>query len=233
MEDESERLLWIPVRELPKCRNHTQAPGIVVATLAHLLSLPPSMNNSSSSVLHSASAYILENRVHHTRSLPPESAHSFTYPTLSLLLSLSHLEAGILDLGGGILFEYNKRGKTRWRLRVLTIRPQPYLQDSPGSSTKGKESPSIRSKLEMVLRRFDYDATLLDGVWMLTMPCYLGVEGINPLTVHFCYKHGETRLWLVVLEVRKFGSESTLHANNEDRSTTRFLNNTSMSSPLV
>ncbi len=38
---------------------------------------------------------------------------------------------------------------------------------------------------------------------MLTMPSYMGYEGINPLTVHYCYKKdGERELAWVVLEVR-------------------------------
>ncbi len=38
---------------------------------------------------------------------------------------------------------------------------------------------------------------------MLTMPSYMGYEGINPLTVHYCYeKDGERELAWVVLEVR-------------------------------
>ncbi len=38
---------------------------------------------------------------------------------------------------------------------------------------------------------------------MLTMPSYMGYEGINLLTVHYCYeKDGERELAWVVLEVR-------------------------------
>ena len=40
----------------------------------------------------------------------------------------------------------------------------------------------------------------LEDSWMLTMPSFLGFEGINPLTVHFCYRVGGV-FWVVVLEV--------------------------------
>lgn len=40
---------------------------------------------------------------------------------------------------------------------------------------------------------------LLD-VWILTMPTYLGYEGMNPLTVYFAYKKDGSP-WLVLLEV--------------------------------
>ena len=61
-----------------------------------------------------------------------------------------------------------------------------------------------------------HDAGRLGEVWMLTMPSYMGYEGINPLTVHYCYEKrrddgthddddddgGGSRLAWVVLEVR-------------------------------
>ncbi|KAK7446978.1 hypothetical protein VKT23_014191 [Stygiomarasmius scandens] len=45
---------------------------------------------------------------------------------------------------------------------------------------------------------------------MMTMPSYLGFEGINPLTVYFCYKPGGV-LWLVVLEVHNTFGESHVY----------------------
>jgi DUF1365 family protein len=164
---------------------------------------------------HMSAAYILESKVWHARHLPKESAHSFTYPTLSLLLSLSHLESHALDIGGSALFGYNPSDTRFSRVRLAGIRPGAYLQDveaelnvgarlSRGGLTShdGKERfTTIRRKLVQVLCRFGHDSELLAGVWMLTMPSYMGVEGINPLTVYYCYKKDEETVWIVVLEV--------------------------------
>jgi len=134
-------------------------------------------------------AYILQNQVTHARLLPTKSAHSFTYPTLSLLLSLNALEDHALDLGKGFVFGYGGL----WG-RLTGVRSSPYLT--------GQGSWSIRNKLEHILtnRGFMDDGVVLDDAWMMTMPSLLGYEGINPLTVYFCYKPGD-ELWLTILEV--------------------------------
>ncbi|KAL5525136.1 hypothetical protein ACEPAF_9005 [Sanghuangporus sanghuang] len=155
----------------------------------------------------SNNAYILENIVFHARHLPISSKHAFTYPTLALLLRLSALESRDLDLCAGRLFGYSPAGSPAPWARVMGVRPEAYLHD-PNSyfegSVKGK---SVREKLAEVLMRFQVDPREMEDVWMLTMPRYLGVEGINPLTVYYCYKKmrrdagGELALWVVVLEV--------------------------------
>lgn len=80
--------------------------------------------------------------------------------------------------------------------RVIGLRSDPYLTaQEPG----GKQT--IRGKLETLLA----ERGLLDGgdvlgdAWIMTMPSFMGYEGINPLTVYFCYKLD--RFWLIVLEV--------------------------------
>lgn len=136
-----------------------------------------------------AQGFILENRVTHIRGLPVSSSHAFRYSTVSFLLGLDSLESGRLDLAFGWLFGYGGR----WG-RVLGLRSKSYL-DTFGSV-------SIRQKLELELRRHSLlspDETFQDA-WLMTMPSVLGFEGINPLTVYFCYKNNE--LWTVVLEVR-------------------------------
>lgn len=56
--------------------------------------------------------------------------------------------------------------------------------------------------------------TLLDDAWMLTMPSYCGFEGINPLTVYFCYSRTRgDKLYAVVLEVRPVNSPTTSQRN--------------------
>lgn len=132
--------------------------------------------------------YILENRVVHARLLPVQSAHAFTYPTLSLLVSLNALESHSLDLGRGWVFGYGGL----W-FRLTGLRADPYLTGRDGS---------IRARLDTVLleRGLIHSREELADAWMMTMPSLLGIEGINPLTVYFCYRPCGT-FWLTVLEV--------------------------------
>ncbi|KAG8734496.1 hypothetical protein FRC12_018501 [Ceratobasidium sp. 428] len=138
-----------------------------------------------------ASGYVLTNQVTHARLLPIESKHAFTYPTLSLLLSLSALESGALNRGWqGLLFGY----PGLWR--ICGLRPQTYLADFTEFS--GASPLTIREKLVKLLKP---SGVRLGEVWMMTMPSLMGFEGINPLTVYFCYEKGHKNVWGVVLEV--------------------------------
>ncbi|KAJ6464266.1 hypothetical protein C8R47DRAFT_1026218, partial [Mycena vitilis] len=146
--------------------------------------------------------YILENSVTHARLFPAESTHAFTYPTLSLLLSLNALEDHSLDLGRGWIFGYGGR----WA-RLVGLRPAPYLTDN-GST--------IRQRLEEVMLDRGFGADL-DDAWMMTMPSLLGFEGINPLTVYFCYRPGGV-FFLTVLEVHNTFGESHVYCLELDKS---------------
>lgn len=75
------------------------------------------------------------------------------------------------------------------------------MHDYGLDTQEGQERRSIREKLKDVLCRFGHDGSELEDAWMMTMPSYLGVEGINPLTVFYCYKKTSPQLWMVVLEV--------------------------------
>lgn len=133
-------------------------------------------------------AYILTNKVAHARLLPSESAHRFTYQTLSLLVSLNALEKHELDLGYGLLFKYGSLFTT-----VSGLRSSAYL---------GRDSKAtIKEKLGAVLSARGFDPSKMSDAWMQTMPSYFGFEGINPLTVYYCYTTSN-ELWLIVLEVR-------------------------------
>ena len=147
-------------------------------------------------------AYILENTISHARLLPKVSAHAFTYPTLAFLLSLDALESHKLDLAHGWLFGY---GGTAWR--ITGLRSGAYLlPDSTAASGPG--SRNLKAKLADVLELHGLDRAKVQAwvasgdAWMLTMPSYLGYEGINPLTVHYCYESADERLGWVILEVR-------------------------------
>ncbi|KAG6868773.1 hypothetical protein C0993_010700 [Termitomyces sp. T159_Od127] len=165
--------------------------------------------------------YILENQVTHARLLPVESSHAFTYPTIAFLMSLDALEHHKLDLWKGWLFGYGGL----WG-RVTGVRTNPYLADVVNSVGVRQ---TIREKLDQLLMERGYIGpnrhSLLNDAWMLTMPNYLGFEGINPLTVYFCYKAGETALWLVVLEVHNTFGETHVYllevGQNEDPTESR------------
>jgi len=153
-----------------------------------------SKNEQRSGIRLAGRAYILENQVTHVRYLPIASKHAFVYPIFSLLVSLKALEDGELNLLGGWLFGYG----TIWN-RVTGLRASAYLHDS------GKDKRSIRDKLVDILNRHGQNGEDLDDSWLMTVPSFLGIEGINPLTVHFCYRRGNSKLWIVALEVCVIG----------------------------
>ncbi|KAH9943764.1 hypothetical protein B0H21DRAFT_810161 [Amylocystis lapponica] len=168
--------------------------------LVALYLLRPSPRRAHHAKGRGSVGYIVHSTVTHARLLPSESAHAFTYPLLGLLLPLGALEAHALDLARGWLFGYGGL----WG-RVTGVRAQAYLEDSVGKDSRG-----IRAKLCDVLTANGHDAQLTGEMWMLTMPSYLGFEGINPLTVYFCEKAGG-ELWLVVLEIHNTFGERHVH----------------------
>lgn len=135
-------------------------------------------------------AYILHNQVTHVRFLPEPSRHAFVYPTSSLLISLKALEEGKLNLLGGRLFGYG----SVWN-RVTGIKASGYLHDKPN------DTRSITSKLKDLLTQYGHDRDALEDAWLMTVPSFLGVQVMNPLSVYFCYRRGDSMLWIVILEV--------------------------------
>ncbi|KIK98276.1 hypothetical protein PAXRUDRAFT_31278 [Paxillus rubicundulus Ve08.2h10] len=172
-------------------------------------------------------AYILANKVTHARLLPAHSKHAFTYPTLSVLLSLDALESGSLDLpiclAWGPPLGYFFRFGTIWGT-LVGLRGDGYLgrgSDNESACRGGyKEkvtvekaySVSIRRKLDRILLE---SATIkasseIRDAWMMTMPSICAFEGINPLTVYFCYRpSGETGI--VILEVHNTFGEGHVY----------------------
>jgi len=157
-----------------------------IYALSHLPS--PYTDNARTS----PQAYILRSTTYHARFLPVDSRHAFSYPVLSLLLPLSALESGQLSLLNGFLFSFGGIHG-----RILGMRSAGYLYDDGG------REPSIRKKLGEALGQFGIEPAgeQMDDAWILTMPSYCGFEGINPLTVYFCYRMDGPGLWIVVLEV--------------------------------
>lgn len=113
----------------------------------------------------------------HARYLPTLAKHVFAYPVLYVGFDLDALERGALDLGRA--FGYCPRG---WALTGL--RPGSYL-----GKAGGKER-TIREKLNALVVKEGVPVEDVGRVYSVTMPEYCGVEGINPLTVHYGYKVG-------------------------------------------
>ncbi|QRV72224.1 hypothetical protein RhiJN_00238 [Ceratobasidium sp. AG-Ba] len=165
--------------------------ALCLGTSAYLYLLHYRRTSQNSQTTLPAPGYVLTNQVTHARLLPTESKHAFTYPTLSLLLSVSALESGALNRGWrGIMFGYPGLG------RICGLRPRMYLRDYSGDPNTSPRS--IRQRLVELLRPCGIH---LGEVWIMTMPSFLGFEGINPLTVYFCYEEGHDRVWGVILEV--------------------------------
>lgn len=93
---------------------------------------------------------------------------------------------------------------------VYELRSRGYLSSGPQDQDWGEKSgekvPGWRSELGQV--------------WSITMPCVLGFQGINPLTVYYCYRpagygasgaegevNGRGPFWLAILEVHNTFSE--------------------------
>ncbi|KIK68132.1 hypothetical protein GYMLUDRAFT_69140 [Collybiopsis luxurians FD-317 M1] len=139
--------------------------------------------------------YILTNYVSHSRFFP--FLHTFKYTTLAVLVELSALENGELDIP--LLFGYNKR----WRA-LCALRPDGYLFDASSGSRL-----SFTEKLNALLGREGYGDIGQYEAWILTMPTYFGFAGINPLTVYFLYKSRD--LALLVFEVHNTFGETHIY----------------------
>jgi len=134
----------------------------------------------------------------HARLLPIPSRHAFSYSLLYLGIDVGSLESGSLDLPGRLL-SYGGRPITK----ILGLRSDGYL--GPGKA-------SLREKLARLLDGRKEDKVELGRVWLMTMPSVVGFEGINPLSVWYCYGktkgEGRAELEYVVLEVHNtFGEK--------------------------
>lgn len=129
----------------------------------------------------------------HARLLPSPAKHAFSYPLLYLGVDIDNLESGVLDLPGRFL----TYGGSPWS-KVLGVRSDNYLTPGPGS---------LRQKLDKLLIEYGVEKEDIGRAWMVSMPSYLGFEGINPLTVWFVYS-AQRELSCVILEVHNtFGEK--------------------------
>ncbi|RXK35829.1 hypothetical protein M231_06923 [Tremella mesenterica] len=125
----------------------------------------------------------------HSRVLPSTSSHSFSYPLLYVGIDIDALSNGSLN---SPIFSHDRS------LTVLGLRSNGYL--FPGRET-------FREKLESLLSKHDVRKEMIGKVWLITMPSYLGFEGINPLSVWYVYTR-EGELGWVILEVHNtFGEK--------------------------
>lgn len=177
-------------------------------------STPPPSPTSLPSLLHALTTT-------HIRLLPTPARHAFKYPLLYFGIDVEDLELGRLDLPGGFVsaFGYeplrSPSSGPRPGFRVTRIRENGYLAPSVPFSKQLEQSEAIpaqplRSKLLTVLSAH-LDLPIADvadkagRIYLVTMPSFLGLEGINPLSVWFVYSPVDSAaaggLWVVVLEV--------------------------------
>jgi DUF1365 family protein len=129
----------------------------------------------------------------HARHLPKPSRHAFSYPLLYVGVDIDALQSGDLDLQRR-LFGYGGRPWTK----VLGLRSDGYLQS-------GRED--LRVKVERLLGDHGISKDEIFKIWLVTMPSFLGFEGINPLSVWYIYNSGR-ELRCVILEVHNtFGEK--------------------------
>lgn len=161
-------------------------------------------------------AHVYRANTAHARYLPVESKHVFSYPALFFGIDLGELEEGNLDIGR--LLRYNKKS---WA--VTALKPESYLE--AGAPTRKGEGDQphpplgIREKLWRQLEKHGVSREEAEMIYTVTMPAYLGTEGINPLTTHYCYAFSERedgagleRVWkATVLEVHNTFGERHIY----------------------
>lgn len=140
----------------------------------------------------------------HARFLPNPARHAFSYPLLYLGVDIDSLQCGRLDVGRLVRY-----GGSPSRT-ILGLRSDNYLSPRKGS---------LRRKVEMLLESRGISPEELGRVWLVTIPSFVGFEGINPLSVWYCYKRpadhndlsrveGQSELLCVILEVHNtFGEK--------------------------
>lgn len=138
----------------------------------------------------------------HARLLPVDARIAFRYRLIFLGLDLAQLETAASDLPP--LFRYDARALT-------SLRPSAYLDE--------RDPRPVQVKLgELLTARGIASDKWAALVYLVTMPAYLGFEGINPLSVYFCYAtvpatedtSAGRQLTVVVLEVHNtFGERHT------------------------
>lgn len=138
----------------------------------------------------------------HARILPIPTKHAFSYPLIYLAVDIDELESGRLDLPGRLV-NYGGSPFTK----VLGLRPVNYLTPGPGT---------LREKVNKLLLDNGVGEADIGRVWLVTMPSFLGFEGINPLSVWYIYAKGDEKergagagkLSCIILEVHNtFGEK--------------------------
>jgi DUF1365 family protein len=108
-------------------------------------------------------------------------------------IDIDALEKRELDLPGRLL-GYGGRPWTK----VLGLRTDGYLRIGPDG---------MRAKAERLLSEQGMSKGDMAKIWLVTMPSFLGFEGINPLSVWYIYSE-KRELTCVILEVHNtFGEK--------------------------
>ncbi|KDE04035.1 hypothetical protein MVLG_05536 [Microbotryum lychnidis-dioicae p1A1 Lamole] len=169
----------------------------------------------------SRGAHLYRARTAHARYLPSPAGHRFSYPVLFLGLDLDQLEHPGRPLDQGRWFRYDSK---RWS--CMAIRPKVYLEPpsvgrsalEQGQSAVDDHTP-IKTKLLRHIQQRGIPVDLVDKIYTVTMPAFMGMQDINPLTIHYVYSllnsegkpRPERQLIVVVLEVSNTFGEKHLY----------------------
>lgn len=176
-------------------------------------------------------AHLFQNTTHHARFLPPSARHRFHYTILQFGLDLDQLQSHQLDLP--YLFGFLDSTSFTWRSPfswfrfnpICSITPSDYVYELSPSTSQSKlaTDPSLSIKaalLDQLRHHHQIDVEqLIDRVYLVTMPAYLGMGSMNPLSVYFCYRPSSSStsqadhqpLSVIVLEVHNTFSERHLY----------------------
>lgn len=195
----------------------------------------------------------------HLRLLPYPARHAFRYPLLYFGLDLASLESHALSRscdwfpgwarGWGLklaIFGYEStaeargmgRGRKGWSVGGISESSYLASTDAPSAASRTSEldPQPLRTRLVSVLSRQlsltpAAVTSRLGPVYLVTMPAFVGKEGINPLSVWFCYEDAQMengvddikspkKLWAIVLEVHNTFGERHVYVleagRNED-----------------
>ncbi|SCV71386.1 BQ2448_2974 [Microbotryum intermedium] len=168
-------------------------------------------------------AHLYRAKTAHARYLPSPASHRFSYPVLFLGLDLDELEHPQRPLDQGRWFRYDSN---LWS--CMAIRPRVYLEppNTGGNATEHgqliDDHTPIKTKLLRHLNKRGIPDDLVHNVYTVTMPAFLGMQDINPLTIHYVYSlpnsmlaigepRPERQLNVVVLEVSNTFGEKHLY----------------------
>lgn len=201
---------------------HVLVAGLCIVCTALIIAYRKFSETQGENQFPSRKACVFQSTTYHARLLPKESQHRFSYPTVNVGVDLESLEKRECDLGRW--FAYNPKNWRSWSLWAIS--PKEYLDDITLSANQTRNE-GILGRLRNILSKHGVSPAQLTSVFMVSMPSYVGFQGINPLVVHYCYSQSSTgghdQLCVVVLEVHNTFGERHVYVlqvgKEEDRLT--------------